>query len=72
MAAMESYGGVSEALILRALVRMLMSKGLLSEDDVRAFLLDAANNAAVNGGSLTKKAAQDIVKEDLAPAFIGR
>jgi hypothetical protein len=63
--------GEIEALILRALVRKLVVKGVLSEDDVRALLFDAAKGLDLVGGSLTPEAARDIVEADLAPAFLG-
>lgn len=64
--------GEIQALVLRALVRKLMAKGLLSSDDVRALLLDAAKGLDGDGGELTPEAAQEIVDEDLAPAFLGK
>jgi len=63
--------GDIETLVLRALVRKLIAKQLLSEADVRALLLDAAENLDVAGGRLTPEAARDIVEEDLAPAYLG-
>jgi hypothetical protein len=59
-----------EALILRALVRKLIVKGVLSPDDVRALLLDAAKGLDVGGGNLRPDAARRIVEEDLAPGFL--
>lgn len=60
-----------DSLVLRALVRKLMTKGLLSEDDVRTLLLDAAKDVDVGGGPLTIQAARDIVAEELAPQYLG-
>ncbi|WGS19688.1 MULTISPECIES: hypothetical protein [unclassified Bradyrhizobium] len=63
--------GQIDVLILRALVRQLVMKGVLSPDDVRAMLLDAAKNLDLVGSELTPEAAHIIVQEDLAPAFLG-
>jgi hypothetical protein len=63
--------GEIEALILQALVRRLLAKGVLSSDDVRALLFDAAARLDPVGGDLTPEAAHIIVEEDLAPAFLG-
>lgn len=60
-----------QPLILRALVRKLIEKGLLSEDDVRALLLDAAKGLDIVGGNLTPQAARSIVNEDLIRPFLG-
>jgi hypothetical protein len=59
-----------EALILRALVRKLIVKGLFSPEDVRALLLDAARGLDDFGGTLRPEAARRMVEEDLAPAFL--
>ena len=61
--------GEIDALILQALVRRLLAKGVLSSDDVRALLFDAATRLDLVGSDLTPEAAQIIVEEDLAPAF---
>jgi hypothetical protein len=66
-----SYHGELDRLILQALVRMLVTKGLLSPDDVRALLLDAAKRLDLVGSELTSEAARIIVDEDLAPVFLG-
>lgn len=58
------------SLILRALVRKLVEKGLLSKDDVEALLLEAAKGLDIEGGDLTPQAAQDIVNEDLIRPFL--
>ena len=63
--------GQIDVLILQALVRKLVMKGVLSPDDVRAMLLEAAKNLDLVGSELTSEAAQVIVQEDLAPAFLG-
>jgi hypothetical protein len=63
--------GEIDVLILRALVRMLVAKGVLSPDDVRALLLDAATHLDMVGSDLTPEAARVIVAEDLAPVFLG-
>ena len=64
--------GAIDALILQALVRKLISKGLLSADDVRALLVDAATRLDLLGSEQTAQAARTMVDEDLAPAFLGR
>jgi hypothetical protein len=60
-----------DPLILQALVRKLVAKGVLSPDDVRALLLDAARSLDLVGGELTPEAALIVVEEDLMPAFLG-
>jgi hypothetical protein len=64
--------GEIETLVLQALVQKLVVKGILSPDDVRALLFDAATRLDLVGSALTPKAAHTIVEEDLAPAFLGR
>jgi hypothetical protein len=63
--------GEIDVLILQALVRKLIAKGVLSSDDVRALLFDAATRLDLVGSELTPEAARVIVEEDLAPAFLG-
>jgi hypothetical protein len=63
--------GEIDVLILQALVRKLLAKGVLSSDDVRALLFDAATHLDLVGSDLTPEAARVIVQEDLAPAFLG-
>ena len=63
--------GQIDTLILQALVRKLVMKGVLSPDDVRAMLFEAARNLDLVGSELTSEAARIIVQEDLAPAFLG-
>jgi hypothetical protein len=63
--------GELDALILQALVRKLVVKGVLAPDDVRALLLDAAKGIDLVGSELTSEAAHIIVQEDLLPAFLG-
>jgi len=63
--------GEIDTLILQALVRKLVVKRILSPDDVRALLLDAATRLDLVGNPITPKAARDIVEEELAPAFLG-
>jgi hypothetical protein len=63
--------GEIDVLILQALVRKLLAKGVLSSDDVRALLFDAATRLDLVGSDLTPEAAHAIVQEDLAPAFLG-
>ncbi len=60
-----------EPLILRALVRKLVDKGVISKEDVRALLLDAAKGLDIEGGDLTPQAAGDIATEDLVRPFLG-
>lgn len=62
--------GEIDVLILKALVRKLVVKNVLSTDDVSALLLDAAKNLRVASGRITSQAAQIIVNEDLIPAFL--
>jgi hypothetical protein len=63
--------GEINTLILQELVRKLVEKNLLSPDDVRALLFEAATRLNLVGGEQTPKAAHIIVEEDLAPAFLG-
>lgn len=63
--------GEIDVLILQALVRKLVVKGVLSPDDVRALLFDAATRLDLVGSDLTPEAAHAIVQEDLVPAFLG-
>jgi hypothetical protein len=63
--------GEIDVLILQALVRKLVVKGVLSPDDVRALLFDAATHLDLVGSDLTPEAARVIVEVDLAPAFLG-
>jgi len=44
---------------------------VLSPDEVRAMLLEAAKNLDLVGSELSPEAAQIIVQEDLLPAFLG-
>jgi hypothetical protein len=60
-----------DPLVLRALVRKLVDKGLLSEDDVRTLLFEAARGLAIVGGTLSPQATRDIVNEDLIRPFLG-
>ena len=48
-----------------------LSKGVLSPDDVRALLFDAAKGLDLVGSELTSEAAHIIVEEDLVPVFLG-
>ena len=63
--------GELDVLILQALVRKLIEKGVLSPDDVKALLFDAATRLDLVGSEQTPQAANIIVQEDLAPAFLG-
>jgi osmotically-inducible protein OsmY len=69
-AALLGHGEI-DALILRALVRKLLANCVLSADDVRALLFDAATRLDLVGSDLTPGAAHVIVEQDLAPAFVG-
>jgi len=64
--------GELDVLILQALVRKLIEKGLLSPDDVKALLFEAATRLDLVGSEQTRQAAHIIVQEDLAPAFLGK
>lgn len=61
--------GEINALILQALVHKLIAKNLLSTDDLRELLFDAATRLDVDGSPQTPQAARIIVEEDLMPAF---
>ena len=63
--------GEVDVLILQALVRKLIEKGVLSPDDVKALLFDAATRLDLVGSKQTPQAAHIMVQEDLAPAFLG-
>jgi len=63
--------GEVDVLILQALVRKLIEKGVLSPDDVKALLFEAATRLDMVGSELTPQAARIIVQEDLLPAFLG-
>lgn len=62
--------GNIESLILQFLVRKLIAKSVLSPDDVRDLLVDAATHLNVDGGEQTPQAARVIVEENLAPPFL--
>jgi hypothetical protein len=61
--------GEINALILQALVRKLIWKNLLSVEDLRDVLFEAATRLDVDGSPQTPQAARIIVEEDLMPAF---
>lgn len=63
--------GEIDTLILQALVRKLVERDVLSPEDVRALLFDAATRLNIDGSEQTPEAAHNIVEEDLAPAFLG-
>ena len=63
--------GEIDTLILQSLVRRLVVKRILSPDDVRALLLDAATRLDLVGNPITPEAARDIVVEVLTPALVG-
>lgn len=63
--------GALEPLIVRALVRKLVGKGVLTPDDVQSLLTEAAEHLAVIAGSdLTVEEAKSMVGGDLA-SFLG-
>jgi hypothetical protein len=56
-----------EALILRAVVRKLVAKGVLSSDDVRGLLVEASEQlTTVVGNDLSIEEARSLVEGDLA------
>ena len=63
--------GEVDVLILQALVRKLIEKGVLSPDDVKTLLFEAVTRLDLVGSELTPQAAHIMVLEDLAPAFLG-
>ncbi len=56
-------------LILQQLIRMLVEKELLSDDDVWNLLFKAAEHADIVGSELTPNAARDFVRDELLPAI---
>jgi hypothetical protein len=64
--------GEINPLILQALVRKLVAKGVLTPDDVRDLLFEAATHLDLVGSDQTPQAAKIIVEEDLLPAFLGQ
>jgi len=64
--------GEINPLILQALVRKLVAKGVLTPEDVRDFLFEAATHLDLVGSDQTPQAAKIIVEEDLLPAFLGQ
>ena len=70
---LEALGqGEINPLILQALVRKLVAKGVLTPDDVRDLLFEAATHLDLVGSDQTPQAAKIIVEEDLLPAFLGQ
>jgi len=70
---LEALGrGEIDPLILQALVRKLVAKGVLTQDDVSALLFEAATRLDLVGSEQTPQAAKIIVEEDLLPAFLGQ
>lgn len=61
--------GEINALILQALVHRMVAKNLLSVEELRELLFDAATRLDLDGGPQTPQAARLIVEEDLMPAF---
>jgi hypothetical protein len=64
--------GEIDTLILQSLVRKLVEKGVLSPDDVRALLFEAATRLDLVGSEQTPQAAHIMVEEDLLPAFLAQ
>lgn len=62
--------GEINRLIMQALVRKLVAKGVLSADDVRDLLFEAATHLDLVGSEQTPQAAKIIVEEDLLPVFL--
>lgn len=62
--------GEINPLIMQALVRKLVAKGVLSADDVRDLLFEAATHLDLVGSEQTPHAAKTIVEEDLLPVFL--
>jgi hypothetical protein len=61
--------GEINSLILQALIHKLIAKNILSSEDLRDVLFDAATRLDVDGCPQTPQAARIIVEEDLRPAF---
>ncbi|TQM12290.1 hypothetical protein FB548_2223 [Pseudoxanthomonas sp. 3HH-4] len=59
-------------LILQNLIRTLLDKGLLSEQDVHDLLSMAAERIDIVGDELTRPAAHAIVRASLLPAILQR
>lgn len=64
--------GEINPLILQALVRKLVANGVLTPEDVRDLLFEAATHLDLVGSDQTPQAAKIIVEEDLLPAFLGQ
>ena len=64
--------GEINPLILQALVRKLVAKGVLTPEDVRDLLFEAATHLDLVGSDQTPQAAKIIVEEYLLPAFLGQ
>ena len=64
--------GDINGLILQALIRRLVAKGVLSSDEVRAVLFEAATHLDLEGSEQTSQAARIMVEEDLVPVFLGK
>jgi hypothetical protein len=64
--------GPLDSLILQALVRKLVAKGVLSPDEVRDMLFEVATHADLVGGEQTPQVARIMVEEDLLPVFLGK
>jgi hypothetical protein len=62
--------GEIDTFILQALVRRLIAKGLLTTDEVRATLFDAASHLKMFGTPITTATAQDYVEDELVPVFL--
>lgn len=64
--------GEIDGLILQALVRKLVAKGILSSDDVKDMLFEVATHVDLVGSAQTPEAARIMVEEDLVPVFLGK
>ena len=62
--------GEINALILQALVRKLIAKNVLSVDEVRDVLFEAATRLDVDGSPQTPQAARIMVEGNLVPVFL--
>jgi polyhydroxyalkanoate synthesis regulator phasin len=69
--AMQGRGNI-DALVLRMLVRTLVAKGVLTQDEVRTLLFETAKQMNEVGSEQTDQAAWSMVNEDLAPHFLGQ
>lgn len=64
--------GATDGLILQALIRKLVAKGILSPDEVKDMLFEVATHVDLVGSEQTPQAARIMVEEDLLPVFLGK